>query len=198
MTDFRFRDEPLGRFLDLVASDAPAPGGGAVAAVAAALAGGLVAMVARLSPRHLADATAVVAEADRLRERALAVADDDADAYQEVGAAYGLPKDADGRKDRIRAALQRATDVPLEVARVASEAAALGSSLVEGGNPNLRGDAVAAVLLAEAAARGAATLVELNVALGRLEGDWLHRSAGYVAAAADAARRAGGRERGGT
>jgi methenyltetrahydrofolate cyclohydrolase len=191
VNDSRFGDERLGRFLERVASGAPAPGGGAVAAVAAALAAGLVAMVARLSTRQLADAAAVATEADRLWQRALVLADDDARVYQEVVAAYALPKDADHRKDRIRVALERATDVPLEVARVASEAAMAASSLLEGGNRNLKGDAVAAVLLAEAAARGAATLVELNVALGKLEGDWVDRLSAHLALAADAGRRAG-------
>ena len=198
MNDLRFGDERLGRFLERVASEAPAPGGGAVAAVAAALAAGLIAMVARLSARQLADAAAVATEADRLWQRALVLADDDARAYPEVLAAYALPKDADGRKDRIRVALERATDVPLEVARVASEAAMAGSSLLEGGNPNLKGDAVAAVLLAEAAARGAATLVELNVALGRLEGDWLDRLGAHLAVADDAGRRVGAGSREGS
>jgi hypothetical protein len=92
-----------------------------------------------------------------------------------------------GKPDRrIRAALERATDVPLEVARVATRAAILGARLVHGGNRNLKGDAVTAILLAKAAARGAVTLVEVNVRLGKLDGDWLDSSAAYLAAAGDA------------
>lgn len=191
MSSVRFGDERLGRFLERVASDAPTPGGGAVAAVAAALAAGLVAMVARLSHRQLADSTAVAKEADRLRERALALADDDAEAYQEVLAAYRLPKDSEGRRDRIRTALERASDVPLEMAGVASEVAVAASSLVREGNPNLKGDAFAAAALAEAVVRGAATLVELNVALGELGGGRLDRLTAHRAVAAEAVHRAG-------
>jgi formiminotetrahydrofolate cyclodeaminase len=183
MVETTFREASLSRFLDRVASSEPAPGGGAVAAVAAALAAGLVSMAGRFSTDHLGDAGAVVNEADALRLNALALADRDAAAYAAVTEAYALPKDvdADGRRRQIRAALERATEVPLEIARVATRAAVLGSRLAQGGNQNLKGDALTAVLLATAAARGAATLVEINVRMGRLERDWLERSEAYLA-----------------
>jgi formiminotetrahydrofolate cyclodeaminase len=76
--------------------------------------------------------------------------------------------------------------VPLEVARVATRVAILGSRLALRGNPNLKGDAVTAILLAMAAARGAVSLVEANVRLGKLDGNWLDRSAAYLAAASEA------------
>lgn len=185
-----FRDEPLGRFLELLASEEPTPSGGSAAAgsaaaAAAALAAALVALVGRLSVKQLDDAPAIVAGADSLRRRALALADEDATVYGEVRAAYALPKEVDpeGRRRRIRRALERATEVPLEITHVASEAAVLGSRLVQDGNPNLEGDAVTAVLLARAAAQASAILVELNVRMGKLEGDWLDRSAAYLAIA---------------
>jgi methenyltetrahydrofolate cyclohydrolase len=156
-----------------------------VAALVTAMAASLVAMTARFSGQHLADATDASEQADCLSQQAALLADQDAAAYRKVLAAYALPKepDPDARRDRIRAALIHATDVPLEVARVAANTAVLGSQLVERGNPNLKGDAVAAVLLARAATRACATLVELNVRLGQLDGDWLDRSAAYLAAA---------------
>jgi len=187
MTDVPFRDEPLGQFLDQVASDAPAPGGGAVTAVTTALAAGLVAMVARFSSRQMADAIGVAEEADRLRARAIGLADDDAGAYREVLAAYAVKQDGEGRVTRIRAALERAADVPLAVAHVAADTALIGARLVASSNPNLTGDAVVAVHLAEAAARAAVTLVELNVRLGKLDGSWLEDSAAHLATAAKAA-----------
>ena len=178
-----FRDEPLGRSLELVASEESAPAAGSAAATVVALAAALVALVGRLSTRQLDDAPAIVACADRLLHQAVALADEDAAVYGEVRAAYALPKEVDpeGRGRRIRQALERATEVPLEITRVASEAAVLASRLVEHGNPNLEGDAVTAVLLARAAAQASATLVELNVRTGKLEGDWLDRSASYLA-----------------
>ena len=188
-----FRDEPLGRFLELVASEEPTPSGGSVAAgsaaaATAALAAALVAMVGRLSSKQLDDSPAIVADADGLRRQALALADEDAAVYGEVRAAYALPKEVDpeGRRRRIRQALERATEVPLEITHVASQLAVLASRLVAHGNPNLEGDAVTAVLLARAAAQASATLVELNVRTGKLDGDWLDRSATYLAMAGTA------------
>ncbi len=182
-----FRDDPFGRLLELVASEEPTPAGGSAAAAVAALAAALVAKVGRLSIKQLDDAPAIVAEADSLLRQSLALADEDARVYGEVRSAYALPKDVDpeGRRRRIREALERATDVPLEITHVASEAAVLASRLVQHGNPNLEGDAVTAVLLARAAAQGSATLVEINVRMGKLEGDWLERSASYLARVAE-------------
>ncbi len=174
----------MGRFLELVASEEPGtPTAGSAAAAAVALAAALVAMVGRLSRKELDDAPAVVADAQRLVHQARALADEDTTVYGEVRAAYATPKDIDpeGRRRRISKALERATDVPLEITRVASEAAVLASRLVAHGNPNLEGDAVTALLLARAAAQASATLVELNVRTGKLEGDWLDRSASYLA-----------------
>ena len=177
------QEASLSGFLERVASSDPAPGGGAVAAVGAALAAGLVSMAGRFSTDQLADAAAVVNEADALRLNALVLADRDAAAYAAVTEANALPKDVDaeGRRRQIRAALERATEVPLEITRLATRAAVLGSRLAQGGNQNLKGDALTAVLLGTAAARGAATLVEINVRLGRLERDWLERSAAHLA-----------------
>jgi methenyltetrahydrofolate cyclohydrolase len=173
-------------FLDLVAAREPAPGGGAAAAMTAALAAGLVAMAARFSDARLPSAADAARQADELRTRAAALADQDAAAYGAVLEAYRLPNDGDGaeRRDRIAAALYRAATVPLEIAEIAAQAAGLAAGLAAGGNPNLRGDALAAAHLAEAAARSAAALVDINVGLGRLPGELSRRAAAAVAACA--------------
>jgi methenyltetrahydrofolate cyclohydrolase len=184
MDQMSFRYETLERFLERLASTDPAPGGGASAAVATAMAAALVEMAAGLSTDNVADAAALSAEAGDIRRRALTLADD-ASAYGRVLAAYRLPRDGDpeARRREIRAALEGATAVPLEIARMAADAAGLGDRLVAAGNPNLEGDAAAAVALARAAARAAARLVELNVDQGQLDGDWCDRAAAHVARA---------------
>lgn len=186
MGGFDFAGETLGGFLERVASSDPAPGGGAAAAVAVALAAGLVGMTARFSDDQLADASDIAREADGLRRGAVDLAGRDAEAYGEVLSAFRLPKTSTDRRARLGAALERAAEVPLAVAEVAATTAALAARLARDGNPNLHGDAVVAVLLADAAARGSARLVELNVALGGLERTWLARSAACVAATSDA------------
>lgn len=192
MAGFDFARQPLGEFLERVASSEPAPGGGAAAAVSAALAAGLVGMVARFSEAEVADAPDIRDEADRLREVALGLAPQDAEAYGAVLGALRLPKGSADRPERLRTALEHAADIPLAIAEAAANTAALASRLARDGNANLHGDAVVAVLLADAAARGAAKLVGLNVALGRLEGTWLDRSAACVGATRNAVLAAGG------
>jgi methenyltetrahydrofolate cyclohydrolase len=182
-------DLPVRDVLQRLASREPAPGGGGAAALTCAFAAGLVAMAARFSGAGLPAAADVVRQADELRERAAALADEDATAYRAVLEAYRLPKDGGGgeRRDRITTALDGAARVPLQIAELAARVAGLGAGVAAGGNPSLRGDTVAAAHLAEASARSAAALVDINVALGHLSGELSRRAASAVAAAQAAA-----------
>jgi pimeloyl-ACP methyl ester carboxylesterase/formiminotetrahydrofolate cyclodeaminase len=166
-----YLEQPLGSFLDLVASDEPAPGGGATAALTVALAASLSSMAARLSTDYFADATRLIEHAEHLRHHVAPLAQDDAEAYGRVMAAQ-----RDGAEDRIRAALSEAADVPLAVAECAAEVAGISARLVKEGNPNLRGDAAAAALLAEAGVRAATTLVKINLTAAEMRDDLLARA----------------------
>jgi len=189
-----YLDGTLGRFLDQVASKEPAPGGGAAAAVTVAMAAGLVAMAARFAVDHLADATDVVSCAEMLRRRVTPLAQADADAYRDYLAATRLPREPkpEARRRQIRAALSRAAEVPLTVTEIAADVADLAAVLATRGNPNLRGDAVTAALLAEAGARSAACLVESNVGASDQRavraGKLAHAAAGAARRAMDAGR----------
>jgi formiminotetrahydrofolate cyclodeaminase len=186
-----FLDQPVRQFLDQVAARTPAPGGGGTAAMAGAMAAGLVAMAARFSAAQLPDAEELAGRADELRRRAAGLVDEDAVAYGRVLDAYALPRDETGqREQRVREALQRAAAVPEEMTEIAAQVAAMGSRLASEGNPNLRGDSVTAALLAEASARCAAALVDINVALGKLSSDLPVRAMRNLAAAQAAARQA--------
>ena len=169
----------LGKFLDLVASDAPAPGGGSVAAVAVALAAGLSGMAARLSAGRLADAPELADQSDALRLRVAPLATADAESYGSVLAAYREP-DPETRKARARDALSEAADVPLAVAVAGSEVAGIAARLAEEGNPNLRGDALAAVLLAGAGVRAASALVGINLSSADVDDDRLRKANSLV------------------
>lgn len=177
MTDAvpNYAELPLGRFMDMVASREPTPGGGASAAVAVALAAALTAMAARFSADHLADAETIADRAEELRNRVMPLAQADAAAYGRVLDAYRTPRDDEKRRRRIREALSEAADVPLSIAEVGVEVAGNAARLVEEGNPNLRGDAVTAAALAKAGVRAAATLVEINVSAGGADDDRLSR-----------------------
>ena len=177
MTDAvpNYAELPLGRFMDMVASREPTPGGGASAAVAVALAAALTAMAARFSADHLADAETIADRAEELRNRVMPLAQADAAAYGRVLDANRTPRDDDEKRRRIREALSEAADVPLSIAEVGVEVAGNAARLVEEGNPNLRGDAVTAAALAKAGVRAAATLAEINVSAGGADDDRLLR-----------------------
>jgi formiminotetrahydrofolate cyclodeaminase len=155
--------EPVERFLDRIASTEPAPAGGSVAAVAVAMAAGLVAMAARLA-HEWPKAGEVVERAEALRSRTATLALADEDAYAKVIAALRLPPASPSRAADIATALSGAADVPLAVVEAAAEVAALAALLAREGNDRLRGDALVAAELAEAGARGAAELVAINLA----------------------------------
>ena len=141
-----YAELPLAAFAAAVGERTPAPASGAATSVAAALAAALVELTARFSE----DAPAVE-EAVRLRERLLALADEDAAAYSEF------------MRTRSDDARDRTVDVPLEIAEAAARVAELATRLEREGNQNLTGDAASAALIARAAVEAAARLVELNL-----------------------------------
>jgi methenyltetrahydrofolate cyclohydrolase len=169
-------DQPLATLLAQIAAATPAPGGGSTAAVACALAAALVEMSA--GPPHERAAT--------LQARALELAEEDLSSYARVLDADRLPAEDPTRLERVRAALSAASDTPLAIAAVGCEVAELGAEVARGARVHVEGDAAAAALLAEAATRAAARLVELNLAA--MPDDVRLRTAGEYAARAWAAR----------
>ncbi len=167
-----YLDLSLREFLDRVASGGPAPGGGSVAAVAVALAAGLSGMAARLSADQLVGALGLADRADASRRRVALLARTDAESYGRVLDARREP-DSETRTERVRDALSGAADVPLAVAEIGNEVAGIAARLVEEGNPNLEGDAMTAVLLAEAGVRAAAALAEINLSSASVNDDRL-------------------------
>ena len=163
-----FSSQNVGDFCDTISSETSAPGGGSVAAVVGAMGASLTAMAARFSKEQWEDAAGAVAQAEALKARLLPLADEDARAYETVLLALRMPRDVDVDDDvrdaAIGDALSRATDVPLAIAEASLDVATLACELAERGNPNLHGDAAAAVFLSEAAVRTCANLVEINLA----------------------------------
>jgi glutamate formiminotransferase/formiminotetrahydrofolate cyclodeaminase len=159
-------------FLDAVAADTPAPGGGSVAALAGALAAALTAMVARLTlgrKKYAAVQTemeTLVAESERLRAASAARVAQDAEAYDQVVAAYRLSKATDEKRDTRREAIQQAlghaAEVPLSTARDAVAALELARTAAHLGNANALTDAGTAAHIARAAFEGAALNVRVN------------------------------------
>jgi formiminotetrahydrofolate cyclodeaminase len=161
-----FSSQTVQEFCDTVAAETSAPGGGSVAAIVAGLAASLTAMAARFSSEQWEDAPGAVAQAEALRARILPLAEEDAVAYENFLLARRMPEEVDSevRDAAVGEALSRAADVPLAIAEAALDISCLAADLAERGTPNLRGDAATAALIAEAAVRATANLVEINLA----------------------------------
>jgi formiminotetrahydrofolate cyclodeaminase len=129
----------------------------------------------------------LVADAERLRANAADLADADAEAYGEIIEAYATRADEQLKHQQVRAALTRATDVPLAIAELGADTARLAGRLATEGKRSVRGDAATALLLAEAATRSAAHLVDVNVKAGGGDDQHLRRASDSVATAHEAA-----------
>jgi formiminotetrahydrofolate cyclodeaminase len=157
-------DLPLREFLDRLAAEEPSPAGGSAAALAVAMGAALIVKVARASTSW-PEARAVVAQAERLRRRTAPLAQSDADVYEEALAALHLPEqlEPEVRDMALAQVLARAAEIPLVIAEAGADVACLAAEVADRGAPERRGDAIAAALIGEAAARAAANLVAINL-----------------------------------
>jgi len=159
----------LDGWIESLAGPTPVPGGGSAAALAGALAGALVAMVARLTVGRKAYAEVeplarqLLDEADRLRAELRQRVDDDAEAYARVSVAYKRPKNDPDRARAVDDALLGAAAVPLAVAGLATRVRRLATEIARIGNRNATSDAKVAAALARAAIAGAVENVRVNV-----------------------------------
>jgi len=186
-----YLDLRIDEFLDRLAEGGRAPGGGSAAALAVAFAAGLVAMVARCSRGSWEDAAGVAAQSLAIKERAAQLARTDADAWQQASAALGeagAGGDAEGRDRELEQKLGHAAAVPLEIAELGADAAALAALVGEYCEGAYRADAAAAAALASGGASAAAHLVQVNLTVQ--EGDErLKRARASEQAAAESAKR---------
>jgi glutamate formiminotransferase / formiminotetrahydrofolate cyclodeaminase len=160
-------------FTDELGSDSPAPGGGSVAALAGSLAGALVSMVGVLThgkkgyKEHNALMEELGAKAQTLKDRLMAIVDDDTAAFNLVMDAFRLPKkteaDIAARDAAILEANKGATRIPFEALDRCVEVLKLVEPLVEKGNQNSLSDAGVAGLMARAGAEGAYYNVLINL-----------------------------------
>lgn len=163
----------VAQLLDALSSSNPTPGGGTAAAIAGAMGTSLLMMVTGLSKSKnntddektaLADARGVLAPiVARLKQ----LADQDAQSFDRVMAAYRLPKltdeDKAARTQAIQSALQGATTVPLETLRTCAQALKHARVVAEHGNRSAASDAGVAIGLLRAAANGAHANVQSNL-----------------------------------
>lgn len=160
-------------FTALLASDAPAPGGGSAAALEGAMGAALTAMVCELTlgkeryAAHREEIAAIRDRAEALRKALLEAMDQDTEAFLQVSRAFALPKATEEEKAARSAAIQRGlalcTQTPLRVMELAAEALALTASLPGRFNESAASDLGVAALSLGACARGAWLNVLINV-----------------------------------
>jgi formiminotetrahydrofolate cyclodeaminase len=165
------REQPVGDYLQALASTAAVPGGGSAAALSAAMGAALVSMVAKLSakktktPEARAALEAVVPELDQMTDRLLTLSQDDIDAYRAVIEARKA-----GVQDGARArANLRAAEVPLAAASTADRALRLAGEVSRNAWDMVASDLAAANRLLQAGLDGALANVAIN--LPDLSGD---------------------------
>lgn len=160
-------------FIDKVTGNDPVPGGGSVSALNGSLAASLAAMVANLTigRKKYAEVNDEMEQISaRMTEQSaklLADVDRDAEAYDRVFAAFKLPKETDEEKAVRKEAIQRETkyaaEVPMEVARTASELLPMIDAAARRGNSNAVTDATVAMMCARTAVIGALLNVRINL-----------------------------------
>jgi formiminotetrahydrofolate cyclodeaminase len=151
------KDEKIGEFLENVASPAPTPGGGSVAALMGAAAAALVEMVWGLTKGGEPGRSERIKEVRELREKLLELVDKDSEAFNFVMSAY---KSSD--KEKIKSSLAEAIRIPSETKGFAGRVEELAEEVSKKGNQNAVSDAKSAIYLAQAAQRSAQENIDIN------------------------------------
>lgn len=164
-------------FVELVASDAPAPGGGSVSGAASALGAGLAAMVGSLTIDKKAGESLSDSEMKELKDadtatrklidRLVEIIDEDSNAFNGYMDALKLPKETDEEKatrsQAMQDAMKDAVHVPFEGAEKSLEALKLVNPFIKYGNKNAITDAGVASLLTVAGVQGFVYNVLINL-----------------------------------
>ena len=163
----------VAQFVDVMASDAPAPGGGSASALEGAVGAALTAMVCALTigKKKYADVQDLAAEsmekANDLKARFVDVMDRDTEAFNAVSAVFAMPKETDVEKAARKAAMQEAlkgcTKTPFEMMQLACETLELTRSLVGRLNASAASDLGCSALSLRAAIQGAWLNVLINI-----------------------------------
>ena len=169
----KLADLKVTEFVDLLASDAPAPGGGSAAALEGAIGAALTAMVCGLTKgkKKFAEFNDLAVEAEvkalALKDRFVDVMDRDTEAFNVVSAAFGMPKETDEEKAARSAAIQKGLEgcpaTPFEMMEIAVETLELTDSILGKSNDSAASDLGVSALSLRAAIQGAWLNVLINI-----------------------------------
>lgn len=166
-------DQTVSEFVEELASNSPAPGGGSTAALAGALGAALSLMVCNFTvdkPKfsEVQEEISLVKEKGlNLKDRLMKDIDGDTNAFAEVMKAYKLPKETDAEKtfraESIQEANKQATLLPINVAQACIEVMELSAKVVLIGNPNTACDGAVSGVMAYAGFQGAILNAKINL-----------------------------------
>lgn len=166
-------DMEVKKYLEVLKSDAPAPGGGSVSALAGAQGVGLFMMVADLTigKEKYADCQEICKEAREkgaaLYEELVESIDKDTEAFNLVAAAFKMPKDTDeekaARKQAIADGTLVSTEVPFRTMELGYEGLMLAKTMIGKSNPNAASDLGVSILNLTGCIKGAWLNVKINL-----------------------------------
>ena len=169
------KEQRIDEFLKELSSDAPTPGGGGAAGLVAAVGTALSDMVLSLTTgkkkyaEYQREIEELQKKADELQEKLLAAMDKDAEAFEPLAKAYGLPKETfeevDYRNKVMEEALFDAAKAPLDMMEVILEAMRMTERVAEVGSALAISDAGVAIQLCGAAVNSASLNVYINTKL---------------------------------
>lgn len=165
------KDTTCSQFTHLIASTAPAPGGGGAAALVGAVAVALGDMVGEFTvgKKKYADVEedikALMAEAETIRLRLLELIDEDATGFEPLAKAYAIPKDEPGRDEVMEECLRTAAAAPAEIFDLACRVIEMQYDFAKKGSRLMISDAATGASFARAAMEGAAVNVKVNTRL---------------------------------
>ena len=169
----KLADMTVAQFVAATASEEPAPGGGSVAALEAALGAALTAMVCNFTTgrKKWAEFEEKAKEMEQkalvLKEQAVDIIDRDTEAFNAVSAVFAMPKNTDEEKAARKAAMQEAlkgcTKTPLEVMEVTYQTLLIIKEMLGGYNTSAASDFGCAALSLKAGIQGAWLNVLINI-----------------------------------
>ena len=167
-----FSTVPCNEFVEVLASKAPVPGGGGASALVGAIGTALGNMVGSLTvgKKKYADVEeemyALKAKCDTLQKELLALVEKDAEVFEPLSKAYGMPRNTEEEKAEkarvMEIVLKDACSVPMEIMEKCCEAIELIQEFAAKGSTLAISDAGVGAAFCKAALEGASLNVYIN------------------------------------
>ena len=167
-----FSTVPCNEFVEVLASKAPVPGGGGASALVGAIGTALGNMVGSLTvgKKKYADVEeemyALIAKCDTLQKELLALVEKDAEVFEPLSKAYGMPRNTEEEKAEkarvMEIVLKDACSVPMEIMEKCCEAIELIQEFAAKGSTLAISDAGVGAAFCKAALEGASLNVYIN------------------------------------